>query len=282
MSSSRPPADDVPSLDLRSRHRSFAWGESPIRPGELPSCRETSWVAEPSSTGWTPCSRPPAQGRRRRWCSRVSRAWGRRRCCWRPLGGPSASAVCGREGVESGVGARARRTAAGSRPAARGARRDPERPGGRAVRRARLGARQEPRPTASWSPRPCCRCWPPRPSEHRSSCSSTICSGSTASQPRPSRSPPAGSVTIPSASSGPGERVRSRRSSSRACRSSRSPGLTRTEARILLRDRVADRVADRLVDDTGGNPLAMLEIASRLTDAQRIGAAPLPDAADRR
>ena len=35
---------------------------------------------------------------------------------------------------------------------------------------------------------------------------------------------------------------------------------------------------DRLVDDTGGNPLAMLEIAQRLTDAQRVGAAPLPEA----
>ena len=32
------------------------------------------------------------------------------------------------------------------------------------------------------------------------------------------------------------------------------------------------------MDDTGGNPLAMLEIAQRLTDAQRVGAAPLPEA----
>ena len=36
MSSSEPPADDVPSIDLRSRHSSFAWGESPIRPGDAP------------------------------------------------------------------------------------------------------------------------------------------------------------------------------------------------------------------------------------------------------
>ena len=83
---------------------------------------------------------------------------------------------------------------------------------------------------------------------------------------------------IPSASSGPGDRASSRRTSCTACRSPRSPGLTRTDARVLLRDRVSDRVADRLVDDTGGNPLAMLEIAQRLTDAQRVGAAPLPAA----
>ena len=38
------------------------------------------------------------------------------------------------------------------------------------------------------------------------------------------------------------------------------------------------RVVERLVDDTGGNPLGILEIAGRLTDAQRVGAAPLPDA----
>ncbi len=47
--------------------------------------------------------------------------------------------------------------------------------------------------------------------------------------------------------------------------------MTPTDARALLRDRVTDRVTDRLVDDTGGNPLAMLEIAQRLTDAQRVG-----------
>ena len=59
------------------------------------------------------------------------------------------------------------------------------------------------------------------------------------------------------------------------------PGLTPADARALLRDRVRvgrTRVADRLSDDTGGNPLAMLEIAQRLTDAQRVGAAPLPEA----
>ena len=55
-------------------------------------------------------------------------------------------------------------------------------------------------------------------------------------------------------------------------------GLSRADARALVPDRVADRVVERLVEDTGGNPLGILEIAGRLTDAQRVGAAPLPDA----
>ena len=54
--------------------------------------------------------------------------------------------------------------------------------------------------------------------------------------------------------------------------------MTPTDARALLRDRVTDRVTDRLVEDTGGNPLAMLEIAQRLTDAQRVGSAPMAEA----
>ena len=32
-----------------------------------------------------------------------------------------------------------------------------------------------------------------------------------------------------------------------------------------------------MVDNTDGNPLGIVEIARRLTDAQRVGAAPLPD-----
>ena len=74
-------------------------GENPLFGRvSLPICRESSWDAEPSSTGSMPCSRPLGADRRRRSSSRVSRAWGRPRCCWRPPGGPSASAVCGREG----------------------------------------------------------------------------------------------------------------------------------------------------------------------------------------
>lgn len=53
-------------------------------------------------------------------------------------------------------------------------------------------------------------------------------------------------------------------------------GLPRDAARALVAARVAPRVADQLVDDTAGNPLGLLEITSRLTDAQRVGTAPLP------
>jgi hypothetical protein len=55
-------------------------------------------------------------------------------------------------------------------------------------------------------------------------------------------------------------------------------GLSPADALALMPDRVADGVVERLVDDTGGNPLGILEIARRLTDAQRVGAAPLPNA----
>ena len=55
-------------------------------------------------------------------------------------------------------------------------------------------------------------------------------------------------------------------------------GLSPTDARALVPERLADGVVERLVDDTGGNPLGILEIARRLTDAQRVGAAPLPSA----
>jgi DNA-binding NarL/FixJ family response regulator len=55
-------------------------------------------------------------------------------------------------------------------------------------------------------------------------------------------------------------------------------GLSATDARALVPERLAGGVVERLVDDTGGNPLGLLEIALRLTAAQRVGAAPLPDA----
>lgn len=57
----------------------------------------------------------------------------------------------------------------------------------------------------------------------------------------------------------------------------RLEGLDHDAARLLVADRIAPRVADRLVDDTAGNPLGLLEVASRLTDAQCLGTAPLPD-----
>ena len=54
-------------------------------------------------------------------------------------------------------------------------------------------------------------------------------------------------------------------------------GLAPAQAAGLLPGRLADPVAARLVERTRGNPLAIAEVAGRLTPAQRVGAAPLPD-----
>jgi DNA-binding CsgD family transcriptional regulator/tetratricopeptide (TPR) repeat protein len=54
-------------------------------------------------------------------------------------------------------------------------------------------------------------------------------------------------------------------------------GLAPAEAAGLLPARLADPVAARLVEGTRGNPLALSEVARRLTPAQLVGAAPLPD-----
>jgi DNA-binding CsgD family transcriptional regulator len=54
-------------------------------------------------------------------------------------------------------------------------------------------------------------------------------------------------------------------------------GLAPADAAGLLPDPLADRVVARLVERTRGNPLALSEVASRLTPAQLVGAAPLPD-----
>jgi DNA-binding CsgD family transcriptional regulator len=54
-------------------------------------------------------------------------------------------------------------------------------------------------------------------------------------------------------------------------------GLPTRQAAGLLSDRMADPVVARLVERTRGNPLALTEVASRLTPAQLVGAAPLPD-----
>ena len=54
-------------------------------------------------------------------------------------------------------------------------------------------------------------------------------------------------------------------------------GLPPSHAAGLLPDRLAEGVAARLVEHTRGNPLALSEVAGRLTPAQRLGAAPLPD-----
>jgi DNA-binding NarL/FixJ family response regulator len=54
-------------------------------------------------------------------------------------------------------------------------------------------------------------------------------------------------------------------------------GLAPAQAAGLLPGRLAEGVAARLVDRTRGNPLALKEVARRLTSAQRLGAASLPD-----
>jgi DNA-binding CsgD family transcriptional regulator len=53
-------------------------------------------------------------------------------------------------------------------------------------------------------------------------------------------------------------------------------GLQPADADPLLPG-ISPDVAVRLVDGTGGNPLALLEIGPRLSAAQRVGAAPLPE-----
>jgi DNA-binding CsgD family transcriptional regulator len=54
-------------------------------------------------------------------------------------------------------------------------------------------------------------------------------------------------------------------------------GLSAAAAAMLLPTRAAPRVVDRLVTATQGNPLALVEVAARLDDAQWLGAAQLPD-----
>ena len=69
----------------------------------------------------------------------------------------------------------------------------------------------------------------------------------------------------------------SRTSSRRACPSCRWSVCLRVPPRTLLPPSAAPSVVDRLVAGTEGNPLALLEVAQRLDDAQWLGAAPLPD-----
>jgi DNA-binding CsgD family transcriptional regulator len=57
-------------------------------------------------------------------------------------------------------------------------------------------------------------------------------------------------------------------------------GLTASAARLLLAERAGaplpERVASALLDQTGGNPLALVELPTSLTDAQLDGTAPIP------
>jgi hypothetical protein len=61
------------------------------------------------------------------------------------------------------------------------------------------------------------------------------------------------------------------------------PGLPKADARVLLSSALAGpldaRVADLIVSETGGNPLALLELPRGLTPAQLAGGFGLPFAA---
>jgi hypothetical protein len=54
-------------------------------------------------------------------------------------------------------------------------------------------------------------------------------------------------------------------------------GLARRDALALLGEKVSPDVGNQLVDATGGNPLALREIVSLLTEDQRAGRAPLDE-----
>ena len=134
----------------------------------------------------------------------------------------------------------------------------PGRAGLRAVRRLGWGPAAGPADRFLVCRGDAVRCWPPSPSRHRCWCWSTICNGSTGSQraavafaARRLHDDPVcflvarrtGSITA--------------RSSCRVFPPSPCGACPGTDARLLVRDRLAEGVVDRLVDDTGGNPLAI-------------------------
>ncbi|HYI52493.1 MAG TPA: AAA family ATPase [Microlunatus sp.] len=277
MSSSEPPADDVPSNDLRSRHASFAWGEPPIRPGDAPELSGDvagRWTelgrldalleaARAGSTTSLVLEGEPGMGKTTLLLAAARRAAGFRRLWAR---GSESESVLAHAGLLQALGplrevlaeipsvqAAALSVALGWEP--------PGAPTDRFLVAAAvlslLAAEAERAPVIVLVDD---LQWVDRES-----------ASALAFAARRLRDDPVCFVWAGRTGRIPAELVQ-------ALPVVPIPGLTRTEARILLRDRVADRVADRLVDDMGGNPLAMLEIASRLTDAQRIGAAPLPDA----
>ena len=71
---------------------------------------------------------------------------------------------------------------------------------------------------------------------------------------------------------------------STACRSSSLEGLDEPDARALLSravpGRLDDRVRDRIIAETGGNPLALVELSQRMSPAERAGGFAPPAAGD--
>ena len=139
---------------------------------------------------------------------------------------------------------------------------------GRAVRRPPTRSSWVPPPSRS-SPRP--------PSTGRCWCSWTTCSGWTRSPRRRSPSRRADSVRTPSRSCWRPGRARSRPELGQGLPVLPVGGLSASAAAMLMPTRAAPGVVDRLVAATQGNPLALVEVAARLDDAQWLGAAGLPD-----
>ena len=176
-----------------------------------------------------------------------------------------------------GVGAGPRRSARvaepGKGPVGRGRR--------GAGRRARIGVGAGPstrcRRTGSSSPPRPCPCWQPLPPVVPCSWSWTTCTGSIASRPPRSSSP--------RADFGPDAVAfvfATRASPDSAWLTPELPslrvtGLPRSAASHLVPPGVTASVVDRLVEGTQGNPLALLEVSSRLSAAQRVRAAPPPE-----
>lgn len=277
MSSSRPPADDVPSLDLRSRHRSFAWGESPIGPSvgpdpsgevvgrgvELDRLDALLAAARSGSTTSLVVEGAPGMGKTTMLVAAARRATGFR-CLW--VRGTESESVLPHAGLLQALG----------------------------PLRSKLAAIPSAQATAlsvalGWEP-------PGAPTDRFLVAAAVLSliaaearrvpilvlvddlqwvdresASALAFAARRLRDDPVGFVWAGRSGQIPAELVRGVPTASLA-------PLTPVDARALLRAAVADRVAERLVDATGGNPLAMLEIAQRLTDAQRAGAAPLPAA----
>ncbi len=277
MSSSRPPVGDVPSVDPPSRHRSFAWGESPVRtgkapglPGELagrgPELGRLDALLEATRAGCTTSvvfEGEPGLGKTSLLQAAARRA-GDCRCLW--ARGVESESVLAHAGLLQALGplravlaeiptvqAAALSVALGWTP--------PEAPADRFLVAAAvlslLAAEAARGPVVlliddlQWLDRES--------------------AAALAFSSRRLRHDPVCFVWAGRSGQVPAELVQ-------GLPVVALPGLNHQDARALLRGRVSDRVADRLSDDTGGNPLAMLEITQRLTEAQRVGAAPLPEA----
>ena len=151
-----------------------------------------------------------------------------------------------------------------------------------AARGARCRLRPQRRPTPEPVPRRTCGSEPRSPTQRsssRSSAWSTTRSGSTGPRPAHSRSSLGASSRSGSCSH---SRRATREAGSRSFPQLRVEPLGRRDARTLLESVLAARldepVLERIVAETGGNPLAILELPRGLTPAQLAGGFGLPAA----